>query len=302
MTTNNMYFEKICKRFIPTKNACDKARLYYPSRDDFLISTYTCDVLPKFETPFQKNKLTTKNHIINESLKQFEIFGEDIYTELFNIVNKVKLARKNDNHIHSVYISFKKKNDKIINPGYVEYYQIPRILYDIDTIFLGHEHCHALKESNYEERKYGLILSEVIPIFYELIDYENDILRQKVLERRIHALNQDKNIYLVASSAVDSNFIYRYNNAITEKPTNIQKEMYLFMKAYTGVYLSNFYYATVLYNMYKQDPLTILKLVSDVLKHKLTTYEMLNHLNLYCNTSGSLYEKEINNMKRVLTK
>ena len=67
-------------------------------------------------------------------------------------------------------------------------------IYDVDIISLGHEHCHALKETNYNEHKNQLTLGEVIPIFYELINYENNFLKQKCLEYRLFCLKEQKTL------------------------------------------------------------------------------------------------------------
>ena len=78
------------------------------------------------------------------------------------------------------------------------------------------------------------------------------------------------------------------------------RSVYEYIRSYIGRYLNSFYYAIILYNMYKENPKKILGYVSKVLNHELTTYDMLIDLNIYGDIKGEVFENEINSIKRSL--
>ena len=139
------------------------------------------------------------------------------------------------------------------------------------------------------------------PIFYELIDYENSKLKIKHLEYRLFWLTEQKETYLAISKILKDN-INNYKLSFLNDDINATQNIYEYVKSYFGSYLGGFYYALILYNMYKVNPEIILNLINDVLSHKITTLDMLNKLNIYGSIEGETFEKEINTIKKVLSK
>ena len=117
---------------------------------------------------------TIKDHIISKrkallkSLIEFKNFSSDNFSNLLEIVNNAKIISDCMVHHTFVEVSFDISDDinKTISDGFFNGYHIPMITRSIDIIGLGHEHCHALKETNYLEHKNGLVCGEIIPIFY----------------------------------------------------------------------------------------------------------------------------------------
>lgn len=289
-----MNIEEICSNLEPEKTCRDIININYPKKDDYSICDYALDHIPSTNiAPYHGIKIF-KNYAIKKSLKQFKIFSEENNQNLLSIINKTDFIQNYPLYNYGVRTTYdiipKYNKIQVITPGYISAYHMPKKIYIVDIISLGHEHCHALKETNYKEHQNALIIGEVIPIFYELINYENDFLRIKYLQNRLFFLNEQKEIYL------------ELKNQIKTNNTNEIKSIYEYTKSLYSSYLGGFYYALTLYSMYKKDPLKILNMVNDVLSHKITTIDMLKRLNLYRSILGQKFEYEITNMKKVLSK
>ena len=268
--------------------------------DDIKVCNYLSQNIPNIDYDFNPGKEISEKELINQSFKNFKKFDKSNYLRLKNIFNNVQIEHIDEPHFFAVQTQFKRNiYDNIKqDSGRIRHYEIPNRNYEIDIISLGHEHCHALKDSNYLEHQYIYVLGETIPIFYELINYEHNFLKQQNLIQRFKGLNQDINIFLEASQLLNqpNNNQYNISYYFTDK------QIYNFARSYSGVYLNSFYYAIILYNMYKKNPTKILKSISSVLKQEITTYEMLNKLNIYLDIQGETFEKEISNIKKILTK
>lgn len=300
-----MDIELICQHLYDEKQFRDKINSNYLSKDDFNVcdfivnNTHDINVIP------HKGKRISKRNAVKYSLEQFKNFSIENYERIKNIVNSVKFIKDFELYNSAVTTSYNvtsnNDNVKILLPGYISCYHLPRKIHDVDIVSLGHEHCHALKETNYLEHKNSLVLGEVIPIFYELINYEKNLLKMKHLEYRLYWVNEHKEIYLLLSNILNGNL---KDNILFFMGSNIDdsKNMYEYSKCAYGCYLGGFYYALILYNIYKEDPVLILSLVNDVLLHKITTFEMLNKLNIYCDIKGEIFEEEIKNIKKVLSR
>lgn len=296
-----MNLETICSELKPRKIVADSFNQIYPSQDDYNVCDYVCDILPYLSKNPIRNRIISRGRAIEQSLILFESFSSDNYRTVLDIINNTGYVTHNNDYTEAVIVKYTKTNGNISKTGSVLHYQLPKITHDVDSVFLGHEHCHATKDTNYMEFQRALILDEVIPIFFELMGYENDRLRKKTLFRRLLALNYNKDVYALAASYFEHNSICRYYYSINNVPTYEQNELYKFAKTEHGLYLSNFYYALILYNIYRMEPTKILRMISDVLQHKSTTYEMLTKLNIYCDIKGDVFEQEIATMKRVLS-
>lgn len=130
----------------------------------------------------------------------------------------------------------------------------PKKLDKASYAFFGHEVHHCIKELYLNERRIRDRVSEVIPMFYEMLcsDYEiNENVSKEIKKRRLVLLKLDKD-----SGCEDARQIQYFNS---------------------------FYYALALYNMYRQDEnkILILRLISRVLKGEINSLDLLYMLDLY---------------------
>ena len=295
MDLTNLY-----KNLENVKKCKDNFGCTYFSSEDYAVCNFVINNTLSYSFSPSLEKRISKHKLIKESLKTFHSFDQDNYFQLLKIVFFTKFIKDYQEHHGGVDFSFSATatdNKKNISDGYITAYHIPKTIYEIDIVMLGHEYCHSLKETNVLEYKNNLLFGEVIPIFYELIDYENDFLRQNHLQFRLFWLTREKEIYEMISRNTN---IYHYLSK--EYDMNKKRNIHAFTKSYFGSYLTGFYYAIILYSMYKKEPDKILGLVSKVLKHDLTTFDMLKILNIYCDIKGDIYQKEFKGMVKILTK
>ena len=76
--------------------------------------------------------------------------------------------------------------------------------------------------------------------------------------------------------------------------------LYDYFRLKVGMYLIGFYYAIILYNMFKDNPRGILDLVIKVLKEEMTTYMLLDTLGIYGDIKGEIFEKEVGNIRKLI--
>ena len=131
---------------------------------------------------------------------------------------------------------------------------LPRKLDRASYAFFGHELHHCIKDLNLNERRIRDRVSEVIPMFYEMLcsDFEmNENVSKEIKKRRLILLKLDKD-----SGCEDARQIQYFNS---------------------------FYYALALYNMYRDDEnkILILRLISRVLKGEINSLDLLYMLDLY---------------------
>ncbi|MBR5370153.1 MAG: hypothetical protein IK137_02495 [Bacilli bacterium] len=151
----------------------------------------------------------------------------------------------------------------------------PRELDKASYAFFGHEFNHCIKDLNLDERRIRDRVSEVIPMFHELLcsDCEiNEVVSKEIKKRRLILLKQDK----------DSGY---------EDANQIQ-------------YFNSFYYALALYNMYRNDEnkILILRLISRVLKGEINSLDLLSMLDLYGMDLDYKVSWELEKMKEYVRK
>lgn len=198
-------------------------------------------------------------------------------------------------------ISYEITDDGVLeNSGQVSYFLVPDNLYEISGYFFGHEQLHALKEIDYREYINQRTLGEVIPIFYEFMIYspEEDMCKE-ILKVRIRSIFDNALEYKLFNDAFRAN---KLNEIILgeDKETIRKSKVYEYARTKMGCYLNSFYYALILYNMYKETPERVLGLVSRVLKHEITTLNMLEQLGIYGDIRGEIFEKELRNTKKLI--
>ena len=147
-------------------------------------------------------------------------------------------------------------------PYYVE---VPREFSSSSIHFMAHEIAHMLKESNPYECLGVHTDLEVIPILIELISAY---------------VNGDNNVFksreiIMLGTARDFKKLHEdyINNRI--KP----EDMNAFMACYRQnmMYLNSFYYTLRLFSMYLDDDVFVLAVIDNVLRHKLTTKEVIDY-------------------------
>lgn len=293
-------FREACHKYINKKDASNNLRFNYLFERDIDICNYMINFLPSQFNIYNLSNKINITELILDSLDEFKKFDIANYHRLFNLINEIDFVTSNNEH--HFLIKMTHFNNKVY-PGVVNIvphsYVIPKNVYDIDVYTLTHEHCHSLKDTNPLEAKNNLIFGEVIPIFYELftLDYENP-KKIIMLENRLKHLNYIKYDYIMANELIKEEIGCTYFEYDEEE--YYMRSVYEYIRSYIGRYLNSFYYAIILYNMYKENPKKILGYVSKVLNHELTTYDMLIDLNIYGDIKGEVFENEINSIKRSL--
>lgn len=176
-----------------------------------------------------------------------------------------------------------------ISSGTVDHYKVP-IKPDIMASFhLGHEHIHALKETNYYEYIDRFVVGDVITILYEFILADTyPELKNEIYRFRLSSLKED---------------YVHYENAVMQmKKSKDDKDLYKIIATRSGEYLNSYYYACILFDMYKKSPLLVLDIVNRVLRHEMTTRDMLNILGLFHQDKNSVFDTVFEDVKNCVKK
>jgi len=159
---------------------------------------------------------------------------------------------------------------------------IPYQLDELSHVYIGHEIMHILANSeNYDEWKYLLLYSDVIPMLYELLQgsKKDDGTREKIIEWRFAKLAE------------------MHNNAFNSEITHELRNDQLSLKYYQmpeKQYFISFYYTVLLYLLYHQDANLIITEVKNVLSQKNTTKKMLENLGMLNDIDKQSFEKGYN--------
>lgn len=285
-----------------SKKYMDKMNINYLSKEDFLICEYVIDQLVNIDVD---NIYYGKSILINElkekSLEEIKIFGIDIKNKIIDLLYRTPFNYdfdKDSKFGTEISYSFDESDSLVSKIGIVSGYIVPSKLYELSVYHFVHEYIHMLKDTNYDEYKSFISLGEVIPLFYELMIYNPDeMLKKELLRLRMFWLFENRKDYLLLDYLYLGEWI---NEFVCETDNDCKCDVYEFMISKIGCYLNSFYYAVILYNMYKDNPKKILDLVSRVLKQEITTLEMLNILNIYGDINGSVFEKELDVIRKVL--
>ena len=192
--TGGVYMDYIecCKRYDSAMKLSDSMGLNYLTNVDLDVCNYVYKQLSYIDfSRFSSGKPISLEKLIDDSVKEISLFGEDISSLVLDIVNNTLINSKVSGDItqFSTCISYDKENGEVIPRGSVYSYNIPDSLYEYSVYIFSHEHLHALKETRYLEWKDSNIIGEVIPLFYELvISSEEDILKKQLLTARLNDL------------------------------------------------------------------------------------------------------------------
>lgn len=166
------------------------------------------------------------------------------------------------------------------NRCFVDHISLPSKTTRLAKMWLSHEYIHVLKDTNIKEFMRKKVANDTLPIFYEIVlaNSKFEDIYEDWKQKRLYMLTVDKNNYKYARDRIMKDVVYKY-----------------IMDSY-GQYLESYYYALNLYSLFKDDPKTILKYFNDVLKHKMTTNELVKKLDIYDtnkkNINTFIYEHE----------
>lgn len=288
-------------------NNCDDLKLNYLTDRDLAVCNYVVSKLPyiDFKSIMPGNKISLEQ-LMEFSVNEMSFFGNDIYLKLSNLITET-IIRSNTNAIDdfTTFVGYDVLFDGnvIIGSGKVSEYVIPSKLYELSIYLLCHEHIHSLKDTNYDEYQNSMVLGEVIPIFYEFLIYDSkDVLKRELIRLRMNNLMYVKREYLdydfYAKRSSKYDLMFERKSGIVSDETRI----YEFIRSKLGCYLNSFYYAMILYNLYKENSKMILDLVKKILMGEMTTLEMLQKLHIYGNIQEMIFEKEIRGIKKIVRK
>lgn len=284
--TNNMR-----RNLLAQKKAFDMLGIKYLSPSDKRVVSYVSDQISNIKTKAipVRNRVVLAN-VFMKSLENIRIFGETSYAEALKLASAKFVPVFPDNTSFSCFVTFDvddRTSKPILTSGKVDHFKIPQILDTNAEIHLTHELIHGLKETRYEEYILAAVLSDVIPLFYELIGTDNNIsLKSDMMNIRMSLLGIEASTY----KEVTANM----------KKSMKDKDLYKLVQSRSGQYLNSFYYALVLYNMYKSDPSLILEIVNRVLKREITTLDMLIELGIYTKDNDRVFDTELEEVKKVL--
>ena len=295
--------DELIEAYGEIKQSFDDLKVHYHFDKDIEICNYVVSQLSGFDiTTINYGSVISYDELVSRSMLELRIFGEDIYSKIKDIEEITPIHSELDNiDEFTTVIGFQANDngDILENTGIVDRYNIPKERYELSIYHLAHEHVHALKETNYSEFQDSLTVGETLPIFFELMIYNpSEILKKELIKFRINGLLQNKIEYMFYNDLI-YNCIEKsifYNRS--KKNQNI--DMCYFIRSKLGCYLNSFYYALMLYNMYKVTPDKIMNLVNMVLKHQITTYDMLNYLGLYGDIRGEVFENELKYIRKMV--
>lgn len=289
------------KMYVEEKNIFDMLKSYYLFDEDVEICNYVTNQLPYIELePVFLGKDISLNELINMSLEEMRVFGRLTYVRTWKLISNIPVEMEEDTFFEFRHIfSFGMVSDMIDSSSIRnERYVIPKKIYEMSVYCMAHEHIHALKETNYAEARDTL--TEVIPMFYELMIFNPDeLLKKELIRCRISLLHEVKEQFIKYNNLLESKCMT--DNIIScDEAFDFRGGLYDYMRLKYGIYLCGFYYALILYHMYKENPKKILNLVSKVLNKEMTTLDLLERLGIYWNIKGEIFEKELENIKRLV--
>lgn len=299
-----MDFQEVMLEYQIEKDMADRVTMLYLEDIDLDVCRYVTSQLTNIDIGnINYGKEISFQDVVFGSLDEMLIFrDEELFRKLFKLVDTtaIHMGTKVDNQFSAgVYYDLNKDGSVDIHSGRITRFSLPKTLNELSIYNFGHELIHALKETNYMEYVYAKSLGEVIPIFFEFMIYNPEqVLKKEFIKFRMSSLMSNKLDY------VEIDNVYRRNwmMAVVFNDDEIYKRasLYDYIRSKIGCYLNSFYYAFILYKMYKENPDKILCLVLKVLNHEMTTLDMLNDLGIYGNIQGEVFEKELGKIRKLV--
>lgn len=227
------------------------------------------------------------------SIENVKVFGTEIASRVASLTSNLVLQKvspiSNGYTCNITYLLDDDTKEVDYSSGTVDHYKVPIKPDIMASLHLGHEHLHALKETNYYEYIDGFVLGDVITMLYEFILADKyPELKNEIYRFRLYSLKEDYT---------------HYENAINQmKKSKDDKDLYKIIATRSGVYLNSYYYACILFDMYKSSPQMILDIVNRVLKHEMTTRDMLKILGLFHQDKNSIFDSVFEDVKKCVKK
>lgn len=272
--------------------ALDKAKsfnLRFVDEEDLEIIKYVSKELDNFKmNPATVVKKMDCIKAKKEALKMMSLFGGDIVSKAKSVLDDVSLLSVHPlPFMYSCNVKYELglNGEVLRNSGKFTELKVPRIMDSTAPVMFGHELIHLVKETNYDEYVDAYVYSDVIPLLFEMIKmYDVDSPRVLFAER-MQLLLTDKMSFDQITRSIDS----RNDSELTR-----------YVQTRSGEYLNSYYYALVLFNMYKANQQEILKYMRMVLNHEITTRQMLMALGIYKDLEyKDLFEKEFEIVKKI---
>lgn len=263
-------------------------KLNFVDEEDLEIIQYVSKLLDDFKmNPATISKRIDYTTAKNGALSRLSLFGCDIADKAESILNNTAVLNIHPlPFMYSCNVKYELDfNGEILkNSGRFTDIKVPIIMDSTASVMFGHELIHLVKETNYEEYVDAYVYSDVIPLLFEMIKmYDVDSPRVLLAERMQLLLTDKKNFDEVTASI---------NGEFNEYQRYIQSR--------AGEYLNSYYYALILFNMYKSNPREILDYIRLVLNHKITTRGMLMALGIYKDLEyKDVFEEEFDLVKKI---
>lgn len=281
------------KELKKTKNEFKKLGIKYIDSNDRKTINHVIQSLRDIDTgAYVCFGNITYQEAIGASLEHLKVLGGEVVANVESLIKNISFNQTQDSQIeYSCVVDFEKDETGKIkkDTGVVGKYNLPKKLNILSPFHISHEHLHLLKETNYDEYIDSQIIGDVITILYEFIMADTyPEIKKELIRYRLSSLKKDSDTYEFARSHIDKEMT--------------DKDLYKVEATTSGQYLNSFYYAVILFNMYKNEPEKILKLVNKVLNHEITTREMLKILGIFQQEKHSAYDIEFEEVKKYVKK
>ena len=279
------------QRMVSEKRAVDIFDMPYLDHRDKKVVQYVIRSLKGTGAKLVEGEKVEFNPLVLKALDSFgEVFGAEVASrtksKLYGLPIQPVIPFAHGfaaNITYSIDLETKKVNE---HSGAVNHFKSPHYVTSEDEIFLGHEFIHMNKELNLEEYKLLMTFCDVIPMLYEFITMGE--YSKEVLNTRLSLLSDEIHAYEFASQKI--------------RTSGKEKDLYKVVQSRAGQYLNSFYYATILYQMYKNDPKMILDYMKRVINCEMTTLDMLKDLGIYLVDNNEMYDEQVNEFRAFIRK
>ncbi len=286
-----MSFEEKCLDFIPAMEASSQMKYVRLNGRDLDLCDYVSSKIPVIELPtIEIRDEISEVELIEKSCDTLAIFGSEFISRAKSILSSALFEHcKNAPMKFSVIVDYSIDKKKISPYGKVSCVHSYRNVYSNDIYTFGHECCHALKDTQFEEQRNSFVTGEVVPLFYELVYGNGDSIDSvNLLRARMWYLLNNSQEYMKCWELFNKDYDINKIN------------LYRYLYSSIGNYLGSFYYAVILYNMYKSNPKKVCDKISQVLRRDKTTLDILKELDIYGYVQGEVFESEIKKLVKII--
>lgn len=276
------------------KRIIDLLGLNYIDYQDKRVINYVAMALKNVHTgSYVCYGTVTYSDALAGSLENMKVLGLEPYNMVSSFISSLPLKLVNpvsNGYTCNITYSLDDDTKKIdMTSGKVDHYKVPVNPDIMASLHLGHVHIHALKETNYSEYVDGFVIGDVITMLYEFIMADTyPEMKSEIYKFRLSSLKEDYK---------------HYEKAILQmKKSKEDKDLFKIIATRSGQYLNSYYYATILFNMYKSNPQMILDIVNKVLKHEMTTRNMLEMLELFHQDKNNAFDIVFEDVKKCIKK